>query len=217
MTSLDDTVNRIKKDLASLGDYYDRETMDILLTRDWFDDDDAIDDVLDCADSDAWEWVYNNRFKYSSRIRRLIEPEDYRFPVEKLKIRVVELTDKMIRDIEQEKMKKFEDAFENEWVEHAKTIQDRPYGDIDNRLDDAWQNLTSAKNALQSYLEKPVARKYVSPGSRANPVNTQTELETNLTKVQNEYEALLKEEEEVDSLYWKNKRNDYRKTWMPIM
>jgi len=214
MATLDQTVNKIKKDLASMWEWYDRETMDTLLTRDWFVEDDMIQEVLDCADQDAWEWVYKNRKKYSTRIRMRIEPNDYRFPVEKLKFRVVELTDKMIETMDYEKKKKFEDAFEKEWIQHSKTIEDRPVCSIDSALDDAWEKLTIAKVNLKKYLEKPVARKYVAHGSLTKVDTKQTELEEAVRKIENEYARLEEEEKEIDTLYWTTKRDEYRKTWM---
>lgn len=219
MATIQQTVNQIKKDLASMNEWYDRETMDILLTRDWFVEDDMIEEVLECADEDAWEWIYNNRTKYSTRIRMRIEPEDYQFPVEKLKIRVVELTDKMIAQIESEEKKKIEDAFEKDWVEYAKSIENRPAEPIDSKLDDAWEKITFAKAALQKYLEKPAVRKYVAPSARGTVSSDtkETELNAAVQKAENEYEKLQEEEKEVDTLYWTNKRDDYRKIWMPNM
>jgi hypothetical protein len=219
MTTIQQTVNQIKKDLALMNQYYDRETMDMLLTRDWFVDDDTIEDVLNCADEDAWNWIYENRAKYSTRIRMWIEPEDYQFPVEKLKIRVVELTDKMIAQMESEKKKKTEEAFEKDWVEYAKTLENRPVHPIDSQLDHAWEKITFAKAALQKYLEKPAARKYVAPSARGTvPADTkETELNAAIQKAENEYEKLQEEEKQVDTLYWTDKRDDYRKIWMPNM
>jgi hypothetical protein len=217
METIQYTVNKIKKDLASMCDYYDRETMDILLTRDWFVEDETIEDVLDCADEDAWDWIYENRAKYSTRIRMCIEPADYHFPIEKLKIRVVDLTDKMITQIQSEKKKKMEEAFEKDWVEYAKTIQNRPVHLIDSKLDDTWEKLILAKAALQKYLEKPAVRKYVAPSARGTVSSDtkETELNSAIQRLENEYKKLEEEEKEVDTLYWTDKRNDYRKIWMP--
>jgi len=203
----------------SLYDWYDRETADNLLSRDWFIEDDCIQEVLERADQDAWDWIYANRSKYSTRIRMLIEPEDYRFPVEKLKIRVAELTDSMMEKINSERQKKIDDAFEKDWIEHSKTIQDRGFGNVDSELDDAWDNFCHAKDVLTKYLEKPAAKKYVAPGSRGKDTvdPKQIEIETNIRKMENEYDLAQKAVDEVDTLYWDLKKNAYRKTWMPAL
>lgn len=219
MTTFDQTVNKIKKDLASMNECHDRKTMDILLTRDWFIDDDSIDETLDYADDDAWEWVYANRAKYSTRIRMLIEPDDYRYPVEKLKIRVVELTDSILGKMESERKKKVDEAFEKDWIEHSKSIQDRGFGDSDSHLDDAWDNFCRARTVLAKYLEKPTAKKYVAPGSRGKVTvdPKQDELETVVRRMENEYDLAQKAVDEADTLYWDTKKNDYRKTWMSTL
>jgi hypothetical protein len=219
MATIDQTVNKIKKDLASMCEWYDRNTMDILLTRDWFIDEDGIQEVLECADQDAWDWIYANRKKYSTRIRKLIEPTDYEFPLNKLKIRVVELTDSMIEKIESERKKKIDDAFEKDWIEHSKTIQDRGFEDVDSDLDDAWDDFCLARDNLTKYLEKPSTKKYVAPSSRGKETvdSKQTELEDIVRKMENEYDLSQKAVDEVDTLYWDTKKNEYRKIWLPTL
>jgi hypothetical protein len=212
-----DTVSNTSQE--SYG-WYDRKTMDTLLTRDWFDDElECIQEVLDCADQDAWNWIHTNRTKYSKNIRMLIEPEDYRFPVEKLNIRVVELTDSMMNQIESERKKKVDAVFEKDWIEHSKSIPDRSFGDVDSKLDDAWDEFCRAKELLTKYLEKPSSKKYVAPGSRGTAAvdSKQAELEGNVRKMENEYDLAQKAVDEVDTLYWDLKKNDYRKTWMPTV
>ena len=200
-------------------DWYDRKTMDILLTRDWFVDEEGIQEVLECADQDAWDWVYANRNKYSTRIRMMIEPDDYRFPVDKLKIRVVELTDSMMEKIESERKKKVDQAFEKDWIEHSKSLQDRGFGDVDSDLDDAWDNFCRAKDLLTKYLEKPNAKKYVAPSSRGkDSVDAkQAALEDDIRKMENEYDLAQKAVDDKDSSYWEIKKNEYRQTWMPSL
>lgn len=203
----------------SVYDWYDRKTMDSLLTRDWFIDEEGIQEVLECADQDAWDWVYANRNKYSTRIRMLIEPDDYRFPVDKLKIRVVELTDSMMEKIESERKKKVEEIFEKDWVEHSKSIRDRGFEDVDSDLDDAWDNFCRAKDLLTKYLEKPTSKKYVAPSSRGKETvdPKQAALEDDIRKMENEYDLAQKAVDEADSSYWEIKKNEYRKTWMPTL
>ena len=203
----------------SIYEWYDRKTMDALLTRDWFIDEEGIQEVLECADQDAWDWIYANRSKYSTRIRMLIEPDDYRVPVDKLKIRVVELTDSMMEQIESERKKKIEQAFEKDWIERSKSIQDRGFGDVDSDLDDAWDNFCRAKDVLTKYLEKPTSKKYVPPTSRGKETvePKQLELEDSVRKMENEYDAAQKVVDETDTLYWDTKKHEYRKTWMPTL
>jgi hypothetical protein len=148
-----------------------------------------------------------------------IEAEDYRFPVEKLKIRVVELTDSMMEKIESERKKKVNEEFEKDWIEHSKSIQDRGFGDVDSDLDDAWDNFCLAKDRLTNYIQNPKPKKYVSPSSRGNTVidSRQVELEDIVRKMENEYDLAQKAVDHVDTLYWDTKKNEYRKTWLPTV
>lgn len=219
MATLDETVNKIKKDLSLMSEWYDRKVTDLLLTRDWFVDEEEIDEVLDSADQDAWDWIYANRKKYSTRIRMLIEPDDYLFPLDKLKIGVVDLSDSMMEKFESDQKKKVDQAFEKDWIKHSKTIQDRGFDDVDSDLDDAWDNFCRARNTLAKYIEKPNSKKYVAPGNRDKETTDpkQLALENVVRTMENEYDSAQKAVDDTDSVYWELKKNEYRKTWMPTL
>jgi len=208
----------ITKRTESFYDSYDSKTMDELLTRDWFMDHDSIVDVLDCANQNAWNYVYENRSKYSTRIRMLIEPDDYRVPLEKLKIRLVDITDPMMERIENNQRKKNDELFEKDWVEYSKSVQDRGFSDEDSDLDDACDNFCRAKDRLTKYLEKPNAKKYVTPGSRGNTYvdPKQVELEEAIRTSEQEYDLAQKAVDEVDTVYWGRKKMEYRKQWLTL-
>lgn len=203
--------------LKQMNQWYDQATMDEILTRDEFLDDDMIEEFLDCAGQDAWDWVYEHRAKYSRRIRMRIEPDDYRISLDKLKIRVVELTDKEWDRIQREKQKLIEDAFETDWLKHASTLQDRSLSTVDGELDDAWENFCSARERYTKHLERPVVKKYVAPGSRGKPASDSRtdELQQEIVNAENEYDLAQKAVENADELYWATKRSEYRNTWLP--
>ena len=201
-----------------MNQYYDQATMDTLLSRDEFVEDDMIDEVLDCAGDEAWEWVYANREKYSQRVRMRIEPEDFRPAVEKLKVKVVELTDKEWDRIKEARRKVVEESFEKDWLEYSATLQDRFMGAVDSQLDDAWDKLSAAKNAYMNYPEHgAVKKKYVAPGSKSKPTvdANQEVLKKEVEEAENEYDLAQKAVDLADELYWEDKRTEYRKTWMP--
>jgi len=216
--SIKQSLLNINKRTESFYDSYDTNTMDELLTRDWFMDHDSIVDVLDCADQNAWNYVYDNRSKYSTRIRMLIEPDDYRVPIEKLKIRLGNITDSMMEKMESNQRKKNDELFEKDWVEYSKSVQDRGFSDEDSQLDDAWDNFCRAKDRLTKYLEKPNAKKYVTPNSRGNTYvdPKQAELEEAIRTSENEYDMAQKAVDEVDTLYWGRKKMEYRKKWLSM-
>lgn len=64
------------------------ETIDFLLRRDWFLDDDGILDLLWTADQAAYDRLVENRKTYSARIRRILGPLDHLPDISRLKLRV---------------------------------------------------------------------------------------------------------------------------------
>jgi ribosomal protein S17E len=196
-------------------EWYDRELTDLLLTRNWFLDDQSIQEVLDCADQEAWDWIYLNRKKYPTRIRQLIEPRDYFYPLHKLKLRLVEFTDKEWDKLEREEEKKHEERFEKDWIVYSKHVPDRPLEKIDSDLDDIWEKFNDAKDALTKYIDTR-SKKYIAPSSRGKEVidPQQKKLEDYIQSMENEYDKAQKLVEDTDSIYWKTKKNEYRKIWM---
>jgi hypothetical protein len=209
----------VLEQLKKMNKWYEKDTMDEILTRDEFLDEDIIEEVLNCASEHAWNWVYEHRSKYSTRIRMRIEPDDYRVSTDKLKIRVVELTDKEWERIQREKQKLIDDEFEKVWVKHASTLQDRGLTTVDSELDDAWEKFCIAREAYTKYLERPAVKKYVAPGTRDKLVTDSRadELQAAIAKAENEYDLAQKAVENADELYWNTKRSEYRITWMPSM
>ena len=181
--------------------------------RNWFTTDDDILDVLDCAES--WSHVYDNRFKYPMNVRELIEPYDYKNSLKMINLNVKDLTNKEWDAIDRAIQLKTEKEFEDAWNQYSETISDRTMSSVDTLLDDAWDNFCAAKDKLTKYLESK-NRKYVAPSARTTKVDPkQQEIEDHIRAMENEYDAAQKAVESVESIYWENKKNDYRKTWMP--
>lgn len=217
MTTTKQIAININHRTESLYNVYNIKVADTLLSRDWFDEPSDIIEVLDATDNNAFEYVYCNRHKYSTRIRKLIEPKDYKVPLNKLNIRVVDLTDSRFEQIKIEKNKKREALFENDWNEYSKTIQERCFGDVDSVLDDIWDKFNLSKNILTKYIEKPIVKKYTSPSSRVTIDPKQKELENNVRMLENEYDLAQKAVDDTDTIYWNNKKDEYRTTWMPTL
>lgn len=199
-----------------LLELFDTKTMLELLTRDWFVDDEGIYNIIDCADQEAWDFIYVNRRNFSRRIREIIEPADYRFPIEKLRIKVRALSDKEWTDMNREKQRKNNTVFEKDWEEYSDRISDRPLGEVDSRLDDAWERLGKAKDKLTTYLDSH-PKSYVPQSRRGKEIidPKQKLIEDEIRKMKNEYDNAQALVEKSDSLYWETKKNEYRKTWMP--
>jgi hypothetical protein len=194
----------------------DRETTNALLERDWFIDNEGIVELLELADQDAWEYVCENRMKYSKRIRDMID--SYFKPAYKTKVTVSDLTDEELELIERIRSKKYDDAFRKDWEEELKTLPPRSPTDIDTLSDNTWEILMNAKKDLLDYF-KVSQKKYVAPKSRTTVSMDpkQKKLEDRVRDLENEYNLLKKAIETLDSIYLSNKEDEYRETWMPKM
>jgi len=200
----------------SIWERFDRKTADELLTRDWFIDDQHIYDIIDCADEEAWDFIYTNRHKYSMRIRQIIEPNDYRIPTEKLRIKVRDLSDKDWEAVIRERKRQLESQFENHWSEYSECLSERPLGEPDSLLDDALERLSKAKDKLTKYIaSRP--KTYMAPSMRGKQIldPKQKLIENEIRSMENEFEKAQKAVEASNSEYWETKKNEYRKTWMP--
>ena len=219
MSSIKQIALNIINGTESLYDSYNTETVNQLLARDWFINEDDILDVIDASDKNAYNYLYNNRSNYSKRIHQLIEPDDFRFPIEKLNIRVVNITEPMMKNIETEHKKTVSEMFERKWIEHSKNIQDRTIGTVDTDLDNAWDKFCQAKESLAKYVANPNAKKYISPSSRGKEVidNKQKELEEVVRNAENEYDLAQKRVDDADEEYWNTKKSEYGATWMSTL
>ena len=74
----------------SVFEYTDYETMDFLLRRDWFINEQAIYELLWTADERTYAKIYANRREYSNRIKHVLCPEYFRIASERLGLRVHE-------------------------------------------------------------------------------------------------------------------------------
>ena len=89
-----------------------KKSVDILLMRNWFVNDDDIPDLLDWLDQDVYDYVYTNRLKYPLRVRYYIEPQDISIPT---RYKAKDLTD---FDMFKEEKMRFEKK-EKEWQKYV--------------------------------------------------------------------------------------------------
>jgi hypothetical protein len=74
----------------SVFEYTDYETMDALLKRDWFVDEQGIYELLWTADEDTYAKIYANRHAYSNHVKQVLCPEYFRIDSARLRWSVVE-------------------------------------------------------------------------------------------------------------------------------
>ena len=198
----------IKGKESIIDEWYEPELVDHLLMRNWFLSVDDIKEVLEKADEDAWKYVYENRTKYATRIRELIEPRDYTPPLKKMKIHVTELTDKMARDMASKETKEREERENVGWNQYVLDNRlERPSMSCDNEAEDLFAKLLSTEVQLEKYLKNRKV-KYVAPSMRSSqPMDPKEkeyrdELETIKMELKTAEEYLVKQ----DELWLSNKK-----------
>jgi len=208
----------IKDTMAKYGTiqecYWDNE-IDAVLGADEFLDEERIQEVLNACTQEAWDYVYANRSKYSTRIRQLIEPADYWPDKSRFKMTVREMTDSDMENIgkqrEADRRKEFEETI---WGDVKDTIPERPMDELDDELDDAWEDLTAAKKRMTDFLSKK-SGKYVPPSARKSTVDPlQLEIEEEIADCQKKFDEIEKRIFEADEKYLEVKKNECFQEWM---
>jgi hypothetical protein len=191
---------------------YTPEEADEVLTANRFLFDEDIENIIEFASNVAYTEMYATREKYASRIWSLIEPSDalgtklVKNGEKVVKTKVVDLTDELMEKLDIERKRAKIAEFEKIWAVE-KDKYERPEGDIDAELDDAWNLLQDAMDKLQNYINSQ-KRFYVAPSARGRKNPEQEKLESNLAKVRSEFEAIQKRIEIADEEYLATKKDE---------
>lgn len=172
---------------------------DCILKRDWFVSDEDILDLLDQASPGTFKQIYNSRHTYSDRIRYQIDPADFSRD-SRVKLKVVEMTDKDLKDIEDTKHREFVLRCQSEWEIYKDTIGERPHEEIDDELDDKWRMLDGLKTALDIHIKK-----YMKFGTDQKKI----QLEDSIKKLENEYSNLKELISKEDNHWLEEKKNEF--------
>ena len=190
---------------------FDLETTDTLLTRNWFLEENGIDDVLVSADQSAWDYVYENRHKYATRIRQLIEPMDYIVSPDKLRVKVREFSDSEWNAVLRADEDMLELDFDRKWKEFSKTIENRPQSFADLELENTKKQIEELKARLARYT---AARSRVSTRDTASSLEHQEESERAIKKLQMVCSKIQVTIDQQNNLYMNEKKKEYRLVWL---
>lgn len=210
-------INQLNKKYGTIQECYWDNEIDSVLIPDEFLDEERIQEVLDACTEEAWAYVYANRAKYSTRIRKMIEPADYFPNTSKFKLRVSDLTDEMVLRLEAEKIAAKKREFEeNVFPSLEDTISDRPHNDVDEEADVAWEKLTKAKKRMTEFMAKK-KHKYVPPSARQSVDPEQQEIEDDISACEKEFDECEKRISEEDKKYYDEKKNELFQNWLRQM
>lgn len=207
---METTIKTLYKTYGTILESYTKDEIDAMFIANDFSDDQSIFEAIHLANDSAWEYVYNNRTKYPTRIRSCIEPDDYKC---RTKLRVVDLTDKVIASIEREKELAKRKEFDVYWETIKETIPERPRDELDDELDEAWDNLMEAKKMMTDYLAKKKL-KYIPPSARKNVDSDEEEIEIEIQERQDEFDEIEKRIDEADKNYLAKRKDERFQVWL---
>ena len=198
-----------------INEWYDKETMDHLLTRDWFVDDDGICEVLMHADEDAWKWILLHRNKFSSRIQKNIEfVSSYFSPIQVQAVTLKEISDAEWTNIQTKHIRDMEAEFNGLWKDYLKTVPSRPKTKIDEHFQEISLKLAHEHEVLVQHTEMQ-KKKYLTPAARLKNVDTRLQqIQTTIRSLQQELERTQKLIHELEEAFQKNKKREFRFMWL---
>lgn len=208
-------MDTLYRDILNACKELELDKIDSMLKNDEFYDEDEIYEFLYNLNMNDWNYVCENKNSYPPRVRQIIDPN---LNIS-TKLRVVELTNEVINRIEKEEEDKKNTQFEIDWEQHQLTANiERPFDEVDDSLDEAWDNLIEAKSRMETYLKRKNAS-YIPPSQRNNMKisSEQNELEDEIQSLENEYSRVERLVEVADSKYLERKKDEYKVTWLRKM
>lgn len=198
-----------------INESYDKETMDHLLSRDWFVDDNSICEVLMHADQEAWNWILLHRNKFSSRIQKNIEfVSSYFSPVQVQAVTVKEISDAEWTNIHTKHIRDMEAEFNGLWKDYLKTVPSRPKTKIDAHFEEVSLKLAHEHEVLLQHTEMQ-KKKYLTPAARLKHVDTRLQqIQTTIRSLQQELEKTQTHIDELEEAFQKNKKREFRFMWL---
>lgn len=175
-----------------------KENVDILLMRNWFVEDNDILDLLDWLDQDVYDYVYQNRSKYSSKVRYYIEPSDFRTLT---KFNLKELTDFDLFKEEKEKNEQKEKLWRKYVSENNIT---RPPNEKDFNHELKQKEIILKQTDLQK-----VKSDYCNPRNREKRDKEIEKIEDKIIDLKNELKYLYSEIKVEDETYLKSLKNKW--------
>jgi hypothetical protein len=190
---------------------FDLETTHTLLTRNWFLDEEAVENVLMSADQTAWDYVYEHRHTYATRIRQLIEPMDYVTSSDKLRTKIREFTDDEWKRVLRADEDALELDFSTKWNEASKTVETRPQSFADLELENVKKQVEELKARLARYMS---ARSRVSSRDTASSLEHQEESERAIKKLHMVCSKIQATIDEQNTHYMNQKKKEFRLQWL---
>lgn len=213
MATMATTIKAMYSKYGTILETYTKDEVHDLLMKNDFTDDESIWYVLQYADQEAWDYVYENRKMYAHRIRTLIEPYDFLPDRNKIKMRHREMTDEDLANAGKEYRATKMKEFEIHWNTIKGSIPDRPHSELDDEFDDAWNILSAARDKITAYTEKRRGA-YVAPTARSVIPQELQELESDFNQCKKNYDKIEKLINRADEEYIAKKKDEHFEDWL---
>lgn len=194
------------------------EQVDSALANGRFRREESLRDILDHMTYPTLEKVYENRHRYPANVHYLLEPCDFCEKPRNMKMQVVDMTDRDAYAFQQQLIDDMKARFEIYWKGMEDTISDRPFDELDDELDEAWDKLVEARERMTEYLGSK-KKAYVPPSMRGKTqVDPQeAKLEREVDECKKRFEELEKRNIQADEQYLANKKDEHYQTWLRTM
>jgi len=156
----------------------------------------GIVDTLAHADEDVWEQIKSNKTSFCFDVQRGIDYFREITPMVSKVVVINDITPKQMRQAAERERQAFLQQFENEWLEHKKTLPARTLSEIDTQNDNLFQKISFIKNTLKGYFQRHQNKK-------------RDALENQLVDLENEYIRTNKEIAYQDELYYQSKMSEF--------
>ena len=166
--------------------------VDFLLKRNWFLDDNDINDLLWSVDEDVFKEILDRISSYQSNIQQILASflpmnENIR---SRIKLRIREVTDEEIAKREIADINLQKKQVKEAWDAHLKESNlQPPVGELDSEHDEMYAELQQAKKDLESVKKKSLTGRYVPPNMRNKMLETDPDVikaEKVIQKLENE-------------------------------
>lgn len=194
---------------------------DFILQRDWFVDEESLIDFICQAEPEVFDHIFQNMYMYPERVMyTILNMKPFRLDTSKMKLKVVDLTDQDMYDIEEKQMEEARQEFDAAWVEYKnKHGLQRGVSREEEDLDVLHMMLRKEKETLTNYTNK-MKKAYVPPSRRGTSVATVDPMQEQLTKkvttIENEIKALEKKIQELNNNWEETSKNEFAKQYYKV-
>ena len=145
------------------------ESLNVLLKRDWFVEDEDAKWAIHHAQDDAFAHAYDNWHEYPERARWALRP-DTMLKTPDVQMRVGELSESDLEKMKKANTKTLNDIKEKAWDEYSRHLE-RPVDGLDSQADEIWEQICLAKRKKSPTTVKKLENEYIQAKIKVEEAN----------------------------------------------